>query len=115
MLTRQNWVDYYIAYFFLPYHLADQLCSATVYLWCANQQPMSWAHNYRRVKVEYESEDSWEEEQVGQALGQPLDSATVDITMDPNQIQALIDNAVRQALSQQQSQFQTQLYDLAAA
>jgi len=75
---------------------------------------MSWAHNYRSVKVEYESEDSWEEEQIGQALGQSVDRAPVDNTMDPSQIQALIDNAVRQALSQQQSQFQVQLNSLAA-
>jgi len=75
---------------------------------------MSWADNYRSAKVEYESEDSWEEEQIGQALGQSVDRAPVDNTMDPSQIQALIDNAVRQALSQQQSQFQVQLNSLAA-
>lgn len=71
---------------------------------------MSWAYNYRSVKVEYESEDSWGEEQVGQAVGQTLDSAPVDSepvdnTMDPSQIQALIDNAVRQALSQHNPSF----------
>jgi len=34
--------------------------------------------------------------------------------MDPAQIQALVENAVRQALAQQQSQFQTQINALAA-
>jgi len=59
---------------------------------------MSW-NTYGEIKTEYNSDDSVGEEQVGLC---PEDQ--VGNTMDPSQIQALIDNAVRSALSQQQSQ-----------
>lgn len=75
---------------------------------------MSWAGTYRNVKVEYDSEDSWEEEQASPIVDQPLASPPINSTMDPAQIQALLNNAVRQALAQQQSQFQTQINSLAA-
>lgn len=59
---------------------------------------MSW-NTYREIKTEYNSDDSIGEEQVGWCP-----EYQVANTMDPSQIQALIDNAVRSALSQQQSQ-----------
>jgi len=46
---------------------------------------MSWAGSYRDVKVEYDSDDSWE-------VNQPLAGAHSENVMDPNQIQTPIDN-----------------------
>lgn len=85
----------------------------SLHLCCVNQ-PMSWACTYRDIKVEYESEDSWEEELASPIEDQPLASPPINSIMDPVQIQALVENAVRQALAQQQSQFQTQINSLAA-
>lgn len=71
---------------------------------------MSW--NYREVKVEYNSDDSWEGELNCSVDPTPADTAAIE-EMEPAQLLAIVEGAVRQALAQQQNQFQAQITALA--
>ena len=64
---------------------------------------MSWAGAYREIKIEYDSEDNWEPDSINDCQTQ----APINLAMDANHVQALIANAVSQALAQQEENFQS--------